>query len=270
MSKADRRARKRQNQQLAQQERARVAQRSKRKKWIQWGAIATVAVIVVAAAVTIVGGSSSKSSTTTTTIAPDTTPTTAFVVPAGCNVTKPAKQGNGKTYKSPPPMTIDKTKTYTAKIETSCGTMVATLDAKTAPVATNNFVFLANQGFYNGLSWHRVVKDFVIQGGDPKGDGSGGPGYTVKGEVPKGAYPLGALAAAKTGSDPNGTMGSQFFVVTGTQGEQLPPQYAYWGKVTSGIDVAQKLQSFANPAVEQSTGAPYQPIYITKITISEK
>lgn len=258
MSKADRRARKRQNQQLAVQERERALQRAKRKKYTWYGVMAVVAIVAVVGAVALFGGRDKKKvSTTSTTSDP-------------CAVAPPAKRGNAKTYKSAPPMTIDKTKTYTATIETTCGTMVATLEPKAAPVATNNFVFLAKEGFYNGLKWHRVVQDFVIQGGDPKGDGSGGPGYTVKGEVPKAAYPLGALAAAKTGSDPNGTMGSQFFVVTGTQGEQLPAQYAYFGKVTSGFEVAKKLESFADPAAANTTGAPTRDLYIVKVTITEK
>lgn len=256
MAKADRRARKRQNQQLAQQQRERIQKRTQRNKMIQRGVIVVVAVVLVVGAIAAFGGGKGKSKPSAT-----TTPTTVD----RCTVAAPKTAGNGKTYKKPPAMTIDATKTYTATIETSCGTMVATLDPKTAPVATNNFVFLARQGFYNGLKWHRVVKDFVIQGGDPKGDGSGGAGYSVKGEVPKGKYPLGALAAAKTGSDPNGTMGSQFFVVTGTQGEQLPAQYATWGKITSGFEVAKTIESFAN-----GDGPPTRTLYIVKVTITEK
>ncbi len=257
MGKADRRARKRQNQALAAQEREAMLKRTQRKKLIQRSVIVVVSIVVVVGAVSIFGGNNkSKAKPATTTTAVDPCPTKA-----------PTKHGNGKTYKTAPPMTIDVKKTYTATIVTSCGTMVATLAAKDSPVAVNNFVFLAKQGFFDGLSWHRVVKDFVIQGGDPKGDGSGGPGYTVKGAVPKsGHYPLGGLAAAKTGADPNGTMGSQFFVVTGTQGEQLPAQYAYFGVVTTGLSAANAIEQFA-PA---SDGPPTRPLYIIKITITEK
>jgi cyclophilin family peptidyl-prolyl cis-trans isomerase len=264
MSKADKRARKRQNQALAAQQRQALAQKARRKRYIQWGAIAVVAIVVVVAVVAFTGGGSSKSKASPTTLA--TTPTsTTPVTAAGCTVAAPTKHGNGQTYKSAPAMTIDPKKTYTATINTTCGTMVADLDAKNSPVAVNNFVFLVKQHFYDGLKWHRVVKDFVIQGGDPKGDGSGGPGYTVKGEVPKsGKYPLGGLAAAKTGADPNGTMGSQFFVVTGSQGEALPPQYAYFGVVTKGVDVAQKIGSFSN-----GDGPPTTPMWINSITIAE-
>jgi len=260
MSKADRRARKRQNQALAAQQRQAMAQRARRKRYIQWGAITAVAIVAVVAVVSLTGGSDKKKTVATK----PTTPTT--VDP--CTVAAPTKHGNGKTYPAAPPMTIDPSKTYTATISTTCGTMVATLDAKNSPVAVNNFVFLANQGFYDGLKWHRLVKNFVIQGGDPKGDGSGGPGYSVKGEVPKsGKYALGELAAAKTGGDPNGTMGSQFFVITGPDGVSLPPQYAYFGTVVEGIDVARKIESFGTTT---SDGTPSRALYINKITISVK
>jgi cyclophilin family peptidyl-prolyl cis-trans isomerase len=273
MTKADRRARKRQNQALAAQQRQAVAQRQRRKRNIQWGAIAAVAVVVVVAVVYFVGGNNKgKASTTTTTeAAPSTTaaPTsTTLPVKASAAVCAEAAKVTTPTphsYPAAPPFCIDMTKTYTATIVTNEGTMTATLAAKDSPVATNNFVFLAQHHFYDGLKWHRVVKDFVIQGGDPKGDGSGGPGYSVKGEVPKsGKYQLGALAAAKTGTDPDGTMGSQFFIVTGSQGESLPPQYAYFGVVTKGIDVAQKIGSFSN-----GDGPPTKPMSINSITIAE-
>ena len=171
-----------------------------------------------------------------------------------------------RSFSKPPPMTIDPNKSYTAVMKTSEGTITLALDAKTAPVATNNFVFLAQNNFYDGLDFHRVAKDFVIQGGDPKGDGSGGPGYTVEGEVPTDHYPVGALAAAKTGSDPAGTMGSQFFIVTGSQGGTLPNDYARFGSVTGGLDVAQKIGSFA-PA--SGDGTPTKKVKIEKVTIKE-
>lgn len=169
-------------------------------------------------------------------------------------------------------MQIDPSKTYTATISTSCGDIVVALDAKAAPKGVNNFVFLAKNHFYDGLSWHRVVKGFVIQGGDPKGDGTGGPGYSVVTELPGGGYKLGTLAWAKTGSDPAGTAGSQFFVVSGTDTSALNQkvngqyQYGAFGNVTKGIDVAQKMESLA-PA--SGDGAPTHPLYIFKVTISE-
>ncbi len=184
----------------------------------------------------------------------------------GCTKVTSSKLPTKDTSQKAPAMTIDPNKTYTAKIATSCGTMTIALDAKTAPVATNNFVSLAKDGFYDGLPFHRVAKDFVIQGGDPKGDGSGGPGYTVKGEVPTDHYPVGALAAAKSGGAPAGDFGSQFFIVTGSQGATLPNDYARFGNVSSGISVAKKIDSFAPSSGD---GAPTQKVLIDKITISE-
>ena len=126
-------------------------------------------------------------------------------------------------------------------------------------------MFLARDGFYDGLKFHRVIKDFMIQGGDPKGDGSGGPGYSVAGEPPTDNYKFGSNAAANTGADPAGTMGSQFFIVTGQQGVQLPNDYARFGIVTNGLDVARTMAE-----LQASTGdAPSRDLYILKVTISE-
>jgi hypothetical protein len=150
-------------------------------------------------------------------------------------------------------------------MKTSKGTIVLSLDAKNAPIATNHFVQLAKSGYYNGLTFHRVIPDFVIQGGDKKGDGTGTPPSSVVGEVPKGAYPLGAIAAAKTSSAPAGTFGDQFFIVTGTQGQSLPPDYATWGVVTAGLDVAQAISNVPRDANDKPTKA----VYIDKVSITE-
>jgi cyclophilin family peptidyl-prolyl cis-trans isomerase len=154
----------------------------------------------------------------------------------------------------------------TAAIATNLGCIVVSLDTKNAPKAAGRFISLAKAGFYNGLTFHRVVPDFVIQGGDPNGDGSGGSGKPpVVGEVPKDGYPIGSLAAAKAGSDPNGTFDSQFFIVTGAQGTQLPPQYARFGRVVVGMDVAQKIDALA-PA--SGDGPPTQKVTMNTVTIS--
>ena len=126
-------------------------------------------------------------------------------------------------------------------------------------------MFLARNGFYDGLTFHRASKDFVIQGGDPKGDGSGGPGYTVRGEVPTDHYPVGRLAAAKTGADPAGTFGGQFFIVTGANGATLPNDYARFGSVTTGIDVAQKIEALRTR--RRGDGTPTKKVTIKKVTI---
>jgi cyclophilin family peptidyl-prolyl cis-trans isomerase len=165
-------------------------------------------------------------------------------------------------YSAPPKMTIDPNKQYSATIDTSEGTIVVALDPKTAPIATNNFVFLARQRYYDGTTIERAAKNFVIQGGDR---GKEPPGYTVKGEVPTDGYPLGSLAAAKSGAEAPGTFGSTFFIVTGT-GTTLPNDYARWGSVTSGLDVAQKIESFAPTSGD---GPPTTNVKIKKVTITE-
>ena len=153
-----------------------------------------------------------------------------------------------------------------ASIQTNFGCIVVALDTAHAPIAAGRFISLAKAGFYNGLTFHRVVPDFVIQGGDPKGDGTGGSGKApVVGEVPKDGYPIGSLAAAKTGTDPDGTFDCQFFIVTGQQGTQLPAQYARFGHVVTGIDVAKKIESLAPP---QGDGPPTQTVTMQKVTIT--
>src|SRR5207248_11103528 len=148
-------------------------------------------------------------------------------------------------FQSAPPRCIDLAKNYTATLKTSECTMTIALDARKAPTTVNNFVVLARFHFYDGLTFHRVVRDFVIQGGDPSGDGTGGPGYTFKDELPgRGEYKIGSVAMANSGPDSNG---SQFFIITGQQGVQLPPNYSLFGEVTSGLDVAQRIEALADP-----------------------
>ncbi|MGH2363503.1 MAG: peptidylprolyl isomerase [Chloroflexota bacterium] len=135
-------------------------------------------------------------------------------------------------------MTIDTTRTYTATMITDKGAIVLELDPKLAPVTVNNFVFLAKHDFYNGLTFHRVVAGFVIQGGDPTATGGGGPGYTFADEPVKGQYTQGCLAMANSGPNTNG---SQFFICTAND-TSLPPKYNLFGHVTKGMDVALKIQ----------------------------
>jgi peptidyl-prolyl cis-trans isomerase B (cyclophilin B) len=195
---------------------------------------------------------------------------------SACSTTVPAAAAQKKqTYSNAPKNTLKKGTIYTATVETSCGTFVVQFDQKSAPNTVNSMVFLTRQKFYNGLTFHRTVKNFVIQGGDPKGDGSGGPGYTTLDPPPKDAtYPVGTIAMAKSQNQPAGAAGSQFFVVTGSSANATlappgqGPQYTIVGHVTSGMDVVQKIE--AQPrAGGASDGAPAQKIYIIKMTISE-
>ncbi len=180
-----------------------------------------------------------------------------------CTDQKPDKTAGEKLYPSAPPQTIDPTKSYTAKMDTSCGTVTLALDPVAAPVATNNFVFLARDGYYDGTPIERAASNFVIQGGSR---GANSPGYKVNGEVPTDNYPVGALAAAKSGTDPAGTFGSTFFIVTGPNGASLPNDYARFGSVTSGQKVATKIESFAPAAGD---GPPTRNVYIFKVSITE-
>jgi peptidyl-prolyl cis-trans isomerase B (cyclophilin B) len=157
---------------------------------------------------------------------------------------------------------LDPAKTYRLAFETNCGDFTITLDQKTAPNATGSLVSLAQRGFFDDTFFHRIVPGFVIQGGDPTGSGSGGPGYETHDKVPQDAsYVHGVVAMAKAGAEPAGTAGSQFFVVTG-QDASLPPDYAIVGKVTDGLDVVDRIGRLGN-AAEQPTRA----VVISKVRV---
>ncbi|MBI2951784.1 peptidylprolyl isomerase [bacterium] len=150
-------------------------------------------------------------------------------------------------------------------IETDRGTIVVELYEKDAPQHVANFKKLASQGFYNGLTFHRIVPGFVIQGGDPTGTGTSGPGYTTVDPPPADArYTKGVVAMAKTAAEPPGTAGSQFFVVTAADAG-LPPEYAMLGKVTAGLDVVEEIGAFGDSATEQPTEA----VRIEQATVRE-
>lgn len=168
--------------------------------------------------------------------------------PAGHPVDNPTR-----TYASAPAQTIDPTLAYTATLCTERGPITISLRAQDAPQTVNNFVFLANAGFYDGLPFHRVCPSStdaqncggtlsIAQGGDPKGDGSGGPGYTIGDEPPKGTYTAGTVAMANTGQAH--TSGSQFFINTGDNAalSQQPVLFDLFGDITVGLDVAKALQ----------------------------
>jgi cyclophilin family peptidyl-prolyl cis-trans isomerase len=171
------------------------------------------------------------------------------------------------TYKRAPRLTIDKGKTYTVTMRTSCGTIELRLLPKQAPLAVNNFVFLARKHFYDGLFFHRIVANFVIQGGDPKGTGEGGPGYSFKDELHNDlTYKVGTLAMANSGPNTNG---SQFFIVAGSDGTTLPKNYTIFGQVTKGIEVVKQINALptvggADPRTQDRSLAT---AYIAKVTV---
>jgi len=159
---------------------------------------------------------------------------------------------------------LDPAKTYTVTMKTNEGEFAFSLDVKDSPNTTASFASLVNKGFFDGLTFHRIVPGFVIQGGDPNGNGTGGPGYTTVDVPPSGAqYTKGVVAMAKGGNEPPGSAGSQFFVVTGDDA-RLPADYALLGKVTSGLDVVEKIGTLGD-ANEQ----PTERVVIAKATLSE-
>jgi cyclophilin family peptidyl-prolyl cis-trans isomerase len=155
---------------------------------------------------------------------------------------KVAAAQRANTFKAAPAMAIDTKKNYVATLTTSKGNITVALDANAAPQTVNNFVFLVNQGFYDGLTFHRVVAGFVIQGGDPLGTGTGGPGYTVPAEI-KLPHVEGAIAMARLGDQQNpqrASSGSQFYITLAPT-PNLDGAYTAFGHVTSGMDVVKKI-----------------------------
>ncbi|HEX9467273.1 MAG TPA: peptidylprolyl isomerase [Acidimicrobiia bacterium] len=177
-----------------------------------------------------------------------------------------------RSYSKPPTKIVKDGVDYTATIDTSEGAIQLSLDTANALKVANNFVFLAKHKFYNGLRFVRVAKDFVIQAGSPKNTTSGGPGYSDVGLPPttvagQPAYPVGTVAMAKTPSEPAATFGSQFFIVTGSSNADLLPDYAIIGRVSSGLDVAQKI-GLLYP--KSGDGKPTKTVTIRKITINSQ
>jgi peptidyl-prolyl cis-trans isomerase B (cyclophilin B) len=154
--------------------------------------------------------------------------------------------------------------TYRLRFTTNCGAFTVTLDQKTAPKTAASLVALARAGFYDDTIFHRIVPDFVIQGGDPTQTGTGGAGYTTVDPPPADAkYTHGVVAMAKTETEAPGTSGSQFFVVTGAD-VGLPPEYAIVGTVTAGLDVVDKIG-----ALGDATQQPTEPVVVESVTVQE-
>ena len=176
-----------------------------------------------------------------------------------------------KRWNTPPAMEIDPAKKYVATVDTTQGSFKIELLAKESPKTVNNFVFLARQGFYEGGIFHRVIKLFMIQTGDPTGTGSGGPGYRFADELPtKHSYDPGIVAMANAGPNTNG---SQFFICTGSQSNGLNgcPNYTQFGRVSEGMDVVQKIASVpVNRSPHGEISNPVEPPVINTITISEQ
>jgi len=167
-----------------------------------------------------------------------------------------------KRFASMPPMGIDSTKRYSATLETTIGTMVIALDAAAAPLTVNNFVYLAAHHYYDGVIFHRIIKNFMCQGGDPEGSGRGGPGYKFGDELPKpGKYQIGSVAMANAGPNTNG---SQFFIISGPSGVSLPPLYSLFGQVVKGLEIVEKMQNVATRPGDR----PVEDVVIKSVTIT--
>ncbi len=179
-----------------------------------------------------------------------------------------------RTFEAAPQQCIDPAKSYVATMKTSEGTMVFDLNDEAAPLTVNSFVNLARAKYFDGIYFHRVVPEFVLQAGDPgaiseegiAGAGAGGPGYSFDDELPaQGAYKIGSLAMANAGPNTNG---SQFFIISGANGAQLPPSYALFGQMTADPANLTTMNAIAGLAV--SDGPPSKPVVIESVTIESK
>ena len=225
-----------------------------------------IASICLAAALGACGGDDDEPKGDSTTAAPsEATPTTPATPPEtgateGCEPAEPPASGERKGKKTKGAL---EDAGYELVVTTNCGEFTIALDLETGPKAAASLVALAEQKYFDGTIFHRIVPDFVIQGGDPTASGTGGPGYSTVDEPPSDAtYPKYSVAMAKTAQEAPGTAGSQFFVMTGDRG--LPPEYAVVGVVTDGKDVVDRIGALGD-AAEQ----PTQTVLVEKVTVKE-
>jgi peptidyl-prolyl cis-trans isomerase B (cyclophilin B) len=186
-------------------------------------------------------------------------------LPGGCQEAQapPSKRVDLK----PPQRRVKRSQSLLATVDTSCGSFEIALDTRDSPKTVSSFIHLAREGVYDDTTFHKIVPNFVIQGGDPLGTGSGGPGYSVDEPPPDGVeYTRGTVAMAKMAVEPPGRSGSQFFVVTAADAG-LAPQYALLGEVSSGEDVVDRIAELGDPASGQ-TGTPTATVVIRKITVN--
>jgi peptidyl-prolyl cis-trans isomerase B (cyclophilin B) len=218
------------------------------RRWIILAVFALVAVGVVAAILIGRGGSDDDGAATASGA-------------DGCEEVEAAKPK--QISLKAPKQTVKEGEELTAVVATSCGDFEIALDTSRAPKTVNSFVYLSEEGFYDGLGFHRIAPGFVIQGGDPLGTGTGGPGYTVDEKPPANlAYTKGTVAMAKSSADPPGRSGSQFYVVTAPDAG-LPPEYALVGKVSEGYDTVARIGELEPDPAEK----PKQPVLIEEVTI---
>lgn len=205
---------------------------------------------------------------------PDASPSAAPAIaapkpePVACGATLPEAAGSSKkSYPVAQDQKLDPDKTYVLRLETSCGDIEIELDHNESPRTANSVAFLARERFYDGLVFHRIVSDFVVQGGDPEGNGSGGPGYDVVEPPPDNfKYEERIVAMAKGQNDPPGTSGSQFFIVSGPEAADLPAEYGYLGRVVDGMEVVERIEALGGEGESQ----PSAWAYIERASIVEE
>ena len=265
----------------------------RRRRRARWVAIAAAAALLLSVFAAVLAGAFEGGTDPVDPDAEDPDP-----VASACPPAEDVPEVEAEEYAEPPDMQIDEDATYLATLDTTCGEIVLELDAAGAPTATNNFVFLAEEGFYDGVLFHRVIEEFMIQGGDPQGTGGGGPGYTFDDElgpakehyeqvreellatlgdldddeeldaddldpaaVPSG-YARGRVAMANSGPDTNG---SQFFITHGDPALLPEPAYTLFGEVVVGMEVVDTIASDPTDGGDQ----PLEPVHIRGITIDE-
>jgi peptidyl-prolyl cis-trans isomerase B (cyclophilin B) len=223
----------------------------------------SVGILLLAVVLAGCGGSSPKSSGGTTASTAAASARDAY----GC-LRVAAPRPHGAQHLAKPTGRLDPAKTWTVTVATNCGAFAIRLDTRHSPKTAASFASLVRKGFYNGLTFHRIVAGFVIQGGDPLGTGLGGPGYSVVEPPPASLhYTRGLVAMAKTQTEPTGASGSQFFVVTAedaTVSSGLTPDYALLGKISSGLGVVNRIGSI--PA-DATTGTPKEPVVMQRVTL---
>jgi peptidyl-prolyl cis-trans isomerase B (cyclophilin B) len=212
--------------------------------------------------------SQSTTTTPTSTAAAAQTAPSSTRIPGCRSVAAPASRAGEQASKAT--SRLDSRRSYTVRLATNCGPIVIQLSVREAPKTTSSFAHLVRAGYYNGLTFHRVVPGFVIQGGDPNGNGSGGPNWQVVEPPPANLrYTTGVVAMAKGGAAPSGASGSQFFIVVGTS-VNLPPDYALVGHVISGEKAAEAISRAPTEAAPEGGEAskPSAPIVIERATLS--
>ena len=223
--------------------------------------LARLLLLVLVLALTACGSGDDEPEATDAATTPAATTTGAAA--GGCEEVAPPEPKPDGGQKAPAEA-LDTSKTYELLVETNCGSFTIELDQTTAPKTAASLVSLAESGFFDGTTFHRVVPGFVIQGGDPTGTGTGGPGYkTVDVPPPDAAYTKGVVAMAKAGFEAPGTSGSQFFVVTGADAG-LPAEYAVVGNVTEGIETVEAIE-----ALGVGDGPPSQTVVIERMTVQQ-